>query len=282
MRKRTCTSKYEMTSYLRRAGLVFVLICLMGSGAFALDPMGPPTASLRLDELMIGIDYTSSSMDLNLNSGQWSEYYNGSLYDAGEAVSFELQDFEMNKIYANLGYGLFDNCDIYLRLGTVSTEFGDSIWEAGEKYESNTNFSFCIGSKATFYEADNFKLGRLIQISWANMDGDLKAPDWAEADSVELDLMEIQIAVGPTFTSPSGGVSIYGGPFFHYVDGDIEDKFTLASGIDSEYSWDIDETSTFGGYIGTQLYFSENSYINIEYQHTSGAKAIGVSYTLEF
>ncbi|MBN2183450.1 MAG: hypothetical protein JW715_16180 [Sedimentisphaerales bacterium] len=281
MRKRTCITKCGITTYILRAGFAFLLMCLAGSEAFALDPMGPPTASLRLDELMIGFNYTSSSMDVELNNGEWNEYYEGSLYDAGEAESFKLKDFDMNKIYANIGYGLWDNCEIYLRLGGVSTEFGDSIWEAGEKFESNTNFSFCIGSKATFYEIGDLKIGRLIQLSWANMDGDLKAPQWTEADSVEMDLMEIQVAIGPAFTSPNGS-SIYGGPFFHFVDGEIKDKYTLASGINTEYTWDIDESSTFGGYIGTQLYFSENSYLNIEYQHTSGASAVGLSFTWEF
>jgi len=258
------------------------MVGLTGSNAFALDPMGPTTAGLRQGESEIGIDYIQSTMDIKLTQGEYIESLNGTFKEAGEAVSFELKDFEMNKIYANFGYGIWEGCELFLRLGGVNTEFGDSIWEAGEEFDSNTNFTFCIGSRATFYEIGDLKIGRLIQFSWATMDGDLKAPQWTQPDSVDIDLLEIQIAIGPTYTAPNG-TSIYGGPFFHFVDGDLEDKFTDdATGITSKYSWDIDETSTFGGYLGTQLHIGENSFLNIEYQHTAGADAFGLSYICRF
>jgi len=278
MRLRTCVSEYKNTRYIRLVALALLVAVLAGSNAFALDPMGPTTAGLRQAESEIGINYTHSTMDIKLTDGKWIESFNG----AGEAVSFELKDFEMNKVYADFGYGIWEGCELFLRLGGVNTEFGDSIWEAGEEFDSNTNFTFCIGSRATFYEIGDLKIGRLIQFSWANMDGDLKAPQWTQADSVDIDLLEVQIAIGPTYTSPNG-TSIYGGPFFHFVDGDLEDKFTDdATGITSKYSWDIDETSTFGGYLGAQMHIAENTFLNLEYQYTSGADAFGLSYICRF
>jgi len=284
MQKITFVLKHGNKKYIRLFTIVLLLIFLADSSAFALDPMGPTTASLKMDEIMIGFDYTSSTMDIELNNGTYSNYPDpdSEKPPAGEAESFKLKDFEMNKIYANFGYGIWEGCELFLRLGGVSTEFGDSIWEAGEEFDSNTNFTFCIGSRATFYDAGDFKIGRLIQVSWANIDGDLKAPQWTEADSVEMDLMEIQIAIGPTFTSPNGNSTIYGGPFFHFVDGEIEDKFTLGPGVNPEFIWDIDESSTFGGYLGAQMYIAQNTFFNIEYQHTSGASALGLSLLWRF
>lgn len=280
MQKRTFVLENGNRNFIRLVIIVLLLISFVNSGAFALDPMGPTTADLRQYESEIGIDYISSTMDIELINGKWTESINGAFNDAGEAVSFELKDFEMNKIYANFGYGIWEGCELFLRLGGVNTEFGDSIWEAGEEFDSNTNFSFCIGSRATFYDAGDFKIGRLIQVSWTNIDGDLKAPQWIEADAVDIDLLEVHFAIGPTFTSPNGS-SIYGGPFFHFVDGDLEDKFT-DEGITSKYSWDIDETSTFGGYLGAQMYIAQNTFFNIEYQHTSGADALGLSFIWRF
>ena len=284
MQIRTILLEFGNTRCIRLVGLAFLVIALTSSGTFALDPMGPSTTGLRQGEYDIGIDYSMSTMDIELTQGKFTELLNGSLNDSGEAESFKLKDFEMNKFYVNLGYGIWDYCDIFLRLGGVNTEFGDSIWEAGEEFDSGTNLSFCIGSRATFYEDGDLKIGRLIQLSWANMDGDLKAPQWAEADSVDMDLMEIQFAVGPTYTLAEG-ISIYGGPFFHFVGGNLEDNFSEASGgglYTSKYSWEIEETSNFGGYFGIQIDNAEYTFFNLEYQHTSGANAIGLSIIWRF
>jgi hypothetical protein len=280
MQKRKFVLEYGNKKNIRLVPIVLLLISFTGSGAFALDPMGPTTANLRQYESKFGIDYINSTMDIELTDGKWAETINGTFNGAGEAESFELKDFEMSKVYANLSYGIWEGCEVFLRLGGVSTEFDDSIWEAGEEFDSNTNFTFCVGSRATFYDAGDFKIGRLIQVSWANIDGDLKAPQWLEGDDVDIDLLEVHFAIGPTFTAPNG-TSIYGGPFLHFVNGDLDDKFT-EEGITSEYSWDIDETSIFGGYLGAQMYISQNTFFNIEYQHTSGANALGLSLLWRF
>ena len=283
MRLRTFVSDHINIRYIRLAALALLVVAFAGSNAFALDPMGPTTAGLRQGESVIGIDYIHSNMNLKLTHGKWSETFNGTFNGAGEAVSFDLDDFKTNKIYANFEYGIWDGCELYLRLGGVSTEFGDSIWEANEKFDSNTNFTFCLGSRATFYEIGELQIGRLIQLSWTNIDGDLKVPlpEYPQPDDVDIELLEVQIAIGPTYTAPNG-TSIYGGPFFHFVDGNLEDKFTDISGISSKYSWDIEETSIFGGYLGAQLCFSENTFLNLEYQHTGGADAFGLSFLYRF
>jgi len=283
MRTKKIVSEYKNTRLIRLITLLLSVICLTGSNAFALDPMGPTTSCLRHGQSEIGLEYINSTMDLELSQGKWVETFNGTFNDAGEAVSFDLKDFETSKIYATFGYGIWEGCDVYLRLGGVNTEFGDSIWETGEKFDSNTNYSVSLGSRATFYQIGELDIGRLIQLSWCNIDGDLKVPlaAYPQPDEVDIELMEVHFAVGATYVAPNG-TSIYGGPFIHYVTGDLEDEFTDTSGLTSKYSWDIGETSTFGGYFGTQLYISERSYLNIEYQRTGGADAFGLSFLCRF
>ncbi len=284
MQIRTIFLELKNNKYIWHLGLALVVISLSSPGAFALDPMGPPTTGLMEGQFELGIDYSNSTMELELTNGKWTEWFNGALNDSGEAVTFRLNDFKMNKIYANLGYGILENCDVFLRLGVVNAEFGDSIWEAGEEFDSQSNLTFCIGSRATFYEEGDLKLGRMIQFSWANLDGDLKASQWTEADSVNIDLIEIQATIGPTYAL-TDGFSIYGGPFFHFIYGSIEDKFNeeISGGVlSSEYSWDIDETSNFGGYIGAQMTFDEYTFFNIEYQYTSGADLLGLNLIYRF
>lgn len=266
--------------------ICFVTLVLMvcGSSAFALDPMGPPIAGLRQGQLKEAVEYSYSTMDLELNAGKWIERLDGVFFDSGKADSLTLKKFKTNKVYFNLGYGITDNMNAFLRLGAAVGRFGDSIWEDAEKFDSNTEFAIGCGIKATFYEKDNLKLGGLFQATWSEFDGRLKAPHWSAADFTEINITEIQVAAGPTYRLAEG-VSIYGGPFFHFISGGLDDQFSQASGgglLTSRYSWDLEERSTFGGYVGAQVELDENSSINIEYQHTADADALSVGLIWRF
>jgi hypothetical protein len=277
-------------TFLSKAGntrniWLLVFVAMVGSSAaFALDPMGPPMASLRQGQFKESVEYSQGTTDLKLNEGKWIEYLDGAFYDSGKATSLTLKNFKTNKVYFNLGYGITDDLDAFLRLGVTTATFGDSIWEDAEKFDSHTEFAIGCGIKATFYEDDNLKLGGLFQASWAEFDGKLNAAHWAAADFVEMSIMEIQVAVGPTYKL-TDRISIYGGPFLHFIVGDLDDEFSEVSGeslLTSKYSWDVDETSIFGGYIGAQVEIAENSSFGIEYQHTAAADALVVSLLWRF
>jgi hypothetical protein len=255
-----------------------------GSAAFALDPMGPPTAELRQGQIKEGIEYSYGTMDLELNEGTWIEHLDGLFYDAGDADPLTLKNFKTNKAYFNLGYGIIDDLDVFLRLGATTATFGDSIWEDAEEFDNNADFTVGCGIKATFYEDDKLKLGGLVQASWAELDGQLNAAHWAAADVVEMSITEIQVAVGPTYKL-ADNISIYGGPFFHFVVGDLDDEFSEASDgsiLTSKYSWNLDESSNFGGYIGAKVDIAEDLSFNIEYQQTESADALSVGFVWRF
>jgi hypothetical protein len=284
MKRGTTSSKVRNTRNVWLSVLAFLVVGWVGSAAFALDPMGPPTAGLKQGQFQVGADYSYSITDLKLRKGSWIEYLDGWFYDSGEAESFTLKDFKTNKVYASLGYGIADNWEAFLRLGGADAMFGDSIWEDAEKFDSPTDFAIGFGVKATFYEEDNLKIGGLFQASWAAFNGKLQAAHWTAADSVKIDVTEIQIAVGPTYKLLEG-VSIYGGPFFHFVNGDLDDKFsemTEEGILTSKYSWAIRESSIFGGYIGVQVDVTENTSFNIGYQHTAKADALSMSLVWRF
>lgn len=258
--------------------VVLVVFGLASSACFALDLMGPPASGVKQGQFHVGADYSYSEMDLELDAGRWIEYLDGVFNGAGQATSFTLKDFETARLYANLGYGIADNWDVFLRLGGTDAEFGDSIWQDQERFDSGAQMAIGAGVKATFYEEGNFKLGGLFQVSWAEFDGELVAPDWVAADSVEMDITEIQVAVGPTYRF-TDRFSMYGGPFFHFVDGDLDDVYSEideATGglLNSHYSWRVQEDSILGAYIGAQVDLAENCSVNIECQLTSAAEAI--------
>jgi len=263
------------------AGLVVAMFC---SAAFGLDPMGPPMSTLRQGQYSYGVDYSYSKMDFELTGGTWVEHLDGTFFDAGDAESFTLKDFKMHKAYFTLGYGLADNAEVFFRLGGADANFGDSIWEDYETFESDTSVAVGGGIRATFYEQGKMKFGGLFQTSWTKFDGELWADHWVAADSVEIELMEIQAALGLTCELTEGSY-IYGGPFFHYVRGELEDRFSEDLGgslLSSKYSWDVEERSTLGGYVGLQVGLGGNASFNVEYLHTSSADAVCANLTLRF
>ncbi len=273
----------EFTS-IRSIWLLCIVLVLSSSISFALDPLGPPMASLGQRKFREGFEYSYGSMDFELNEGHWAEYLDGVFFDSGKANSITLKDFKTKKSYFNLRYGITDNLDAFLRLGATVGEFGDSIWEDAEKFDSQAEFTIGGGVKATFYESGNLKLGGIFQASWANYDGKLMAEHWAAADFIEMNIAEIQVAVGPTYKLIDR-VLIYGGPFFHFVTGDLDNEYSEVSGgslLASHYSWDVDERSIFGGYIGMQIELAKDSSLNFEYQHATSADMISIGFTWRF
>lgn len=284
MQKRTMIPAIKSINSNWFSWMVLAVFGLGSSAAFALDPMGPPASNLKQGQVKMGIDYAYSEMDLELNGGRWVEYLDGLFNDAGQATSFTLKDVEMNRAYAHMGYGVTDRWEVFLRLGGSDAEFGDSIWQDQEKFDSHSQMAIGGGVKATFYEEDSLSLGGLLQAGWAQYDGKLRAAHWAAADFVQMDITEVQIAIGPTYRF-TDHLSVYGGPFFHFVWGDLDDEFSEAADgslLTSKYSWDVEESSVFGGYIGAQVEFGGNCSVNFEYQRTADADAVGVGLLWRF
>ena len=259
----------------------FWVIGLAASTAVALDPMGPPVAGLAEGQVQVGIDYSHSTMDLELADGTWVELLDGVFFDAGEAVPFMLKDFEANRAYAHVGFGATDRLEAFLRVGGAEARFGDSVWQDQEKFESSTDFAIGGGVKATFYDDGALRVGGLLQANWSEYNGTLFAPHWLAADRVEIDIAEVQVAVGAAYTWAER-FSVYGGPFLHFVSGDLDDTFSAVDPgtgglLTSHYQWEIDEDSVFGGYFGAQVHLSDNCSFNIEYQRTAAADAVGMS-----
>jgi len=286
MKTLTKSSKANMFTKIWLSGFIFLIVGLGGTAAFALDPMGPPATNMEQGQFSIGADFSHSSMDIELSNGIWIEHLDGVFWDWGEAVDLTLKDFEVNRGYVHLGYGIADNCEAFFRLGGSRAEFGDSLWEDSEKFDSRAEPALGFGVKATFFEEGNFQFGGLLQANWAEFDGKINASHWAASDFVEVDMIEVQIAVGITCML-SDRVSIYGGPFVHFINGELDDTFSAIDTdtgglLTSQYLWDIEEDSVIGGYIGTQMELTENCSLNMEFQHTAAANAFGASIAWRF
>lgn len=317
MKRRTSLTNVEIAGTIRFLCFVAIAANLGGSTVFALDPLGPPRATIEhsqsslgtgfsrgetvsafiLDpfqpslgaaeqyKFSVGADFSFSKMDLELTNGKWVETDPETELTSGNFRDITLKDFERIKLYSTVGYSFAENWEAFVRLGAAKAEFGDSIWQAaGENFDSNIELAIGGGVRGTLFDIPEYDLqiGGVIQANWSNFDGKLDAPSWPAPDSVEISLLEAQIAIGATYAW-TDCVSIYGGPFVHYIQGDVEDIFA-----NYEYSWDIEGKTTYGGYLGAVMDLgvwmdlAQDCFFNIEYQHTADASALGAGLMLRF
>lgn len=266
-------------------GLVLIMVGLSGPNAFALDMLGPPVVGVEKDVFSAGIEYSFSKTELDLVDGDAIVYRNSELLGAGPVDSITIKDLEVNTLYATVGYGIVENYEVFLRMGIASAKFGDALWEESEDFDGNIDFAIGAGLKANFYEGFSWKVGGIVQVNWMELDGKLDSSAWdfAQPHFVEISSTEMQIAIGVNYLL-SSRVSVYGGPFAHFISGDFDYSFTrIGDNFDTgDYSWEFNEGPTYGGYIGAQIKLYKNSFANIEYQQTSDADFMGAGLLLKY
>jgi len=318
-------------------GVLLVVVGLLSSTALAMDPMGPPVAGLAQGQWSASLDYAFSETDLEFDGEfNWDAEGFSPFAPVSDKLTFEA--VEMHKGYLTIGYGINDNWEIFGRIGGARAEtkkperymekdlgyYDDPgsyagymyMWEEGHPHDFDTGLALGFGTKVTLWEDTNLKVGGLFQASYSEMDvrakyegysyfGDTYVPegDWFTSAEGELDLWEIQIAIGATYElSPS--FTVYGGPFWHFVTGDYDFKGEGEYAIwdeywndfDSEYYWaisdwwdlcnwgdyDVENDSQFGGYLGAQIDVTENVACNAECMLTGDGYGVGTSLIWRF
>jgi hypothetical protein len=273
--------------------VTIMLLSVSSSAVFALSPMGPPKALFGLNRWGVGIEYGNQTMDLEA-VGIVSEIIVDPL-DVLPSVKYEhnIDNLKSNILMVSVGYGLSDNWDAFVRLGLADAKgdieqtFPDNAPPNEYKgYDGSFGLGWGIGTRATFWQDDKVSWGGLLQITWLEPDSSsisLSGEPRFSGDA-EIDVEEVQIAVGPTWRV-NESISIYGGPFLHFVDGDLDISgrtVDMGTEILMETKGDIEEKSQFGGYVGAHLDMDENTSCYIECQLTKDAWGIGIGAARRF
>lgn len=198
--------------------VALMLICLFSTSAYGvlgLDPMGPPASRLKQGQFRAGAEYSYSETDIEANNPKLSL---SGVDSPGLIASTVLENVESNRLYANLGFGLVDGWEVFLRVGAADIhpdKSGNSTDVGG--YVGNSDFDVALGAgtKIAFWESRDktFAVGALGQLSWTTLDYDQSDASIGLNANTDIEFLQVQVAVGPIF-SPVDGFSIYGGPFF--------------------------------------------------------------------
>lgn len=277
----------------KRMALFPVIIMVVGvcsSTALALPPMGPPKAILGENRWAIGFEYAHQKMELESFGTAREDLGGGWLpYDYAK---YKIEDLTSNMFLGSLGYGICENLDTFVYVGAAGNK--DEITEtlasgsSGNQYygfSSDYKIAWGFGTRTTFCQNDNLTWGGLFQMVWSGIDSSgLKLRgDPVFSGDLKLDFWEIQIAAGPTLQLD--GFSIYGGPFLHFVKGDMDlEGTTVSLGVTQRVisTADIREESNFGAYVGAQWDISEDTFWYTEYQFTGDAWGAGIGIVWKF
>ena len=277
----------------KEIALIFFISTIIAPAVFGLAPIGPPRSTMQEGQSAFSIEYFNSEMDLQAD-GSVTETTLVPLWSQYSSNEYKIENLQTDMFMARFDSGIWDNWDVFLRLGVSGTE-GDITEDTasgagGDKYNGfdGSGFAWGFGSRVTFYEEDDVTWGGLFQVTWANPDAGsiIDENDNNFSGNAEIKYWEVQLAVGPTWELDN--IRLYGGPFLHFVNGDLDingsSEITIPPTLETviEAKHDIEEESQLGGFAGAQWYLGNNTSMYTELQFTSDAWGIGLGTTWKF
>ena len=149
--------------------LIILVLSFSSSNAFAL--LGTPMSWHKKGQWSIGFDTTHIKQDMKSTRAKWVWYGDGAFDSAGK-TRIKVKDFTRDLHYANIGYGISDKCQVYLKLGTVNVEQklnpgADLSYFENGKFSSDfdDNFALGAGAKYTYDINDILILGANVQMN---------------------------------------------------------------------------------------------------------------------
>jgi hypothetical protein len=270
--KSFCGKEKEM----KRLIVIMIGALLMSTPVLAFDLMGPTTSRLKdAGKTSVGAEYFWSSMEIDADS----------LGDL-DLTSDTIDDFEIDKVTANLALGMGRGSEVFFRFGVTDADPDNNNDWGGIPDNAGCSDEVIVlggGAKWTLYEDANFGWGILTQVSWAEYDFDGRSYSVGDYDvefSPEFEIVEVQVATGPTLKLTKD-LTFFGGPFLYFLNGEADFKGTI-DGSDVSISADLDQESILGGYIGAELGLGQNAVISFEVQATSGSHGMGGQLVWKF
>lgn len=243
-------------------GVLFTVVALSGSVALAFDPMGPPKAQMGEGNSAWGIEYSQSKMYLHR------------LRNSDSSAQKKLHVDKLHKVYATYIYGINNDWDVFVRAGGMNGKMDRRPYWTQQQYDGDPGFVMGGGIKRTLARpSEDVTWGAVFQGSWGTMEGNMNTRHGGYTGDYpgdfDLDLMEFQLAVGPTWSGPCG-ITVYGGPMAHLVRGTLTDR----EDGDDRKPKSIEEKQILSFVAGAQIPVGENSMLNAEYMGNGDAWAL--------
>ncbi|MBN2590181.1 MAG: hypothetical protein JXA96_09990 [Sedimentisphaerales bacterium] len=245
---------------------VGLFIVFFSSSVYALT--GPATAQLDKGQWSISGNYFYSSQDMDKVKVKEND---------GDIYNLTISDWNMNRYYAQLNYGINDNLQVFGRLGMFDIKAQYKV--IGSQSFGGVNFDndifYGLGLKYTFAEDETTDWGAAFNINMLNASATEKYNAGTQEMNVDVDCMEYVFVIGPTIDMDSW--NLYGGALCSMLSIDHDHKDTQGDKGSGD-----NETVSIGGYIGAQFDISDNYIMSMELQATDNGWGIGAGIEIPF
>jgi hypothetical protein len=269
---------------------IVAVLLFSSSNAFAL--LGTPMSWHKKDQWSLGFDSTHITQDMKSASSKWVWYGDGAFNSAGK-TKVKIEDFTRDLHYANIGYGISDKCQVYLKLGVADLEQElnpgtDLRYFENGKFSSDfdDNFALGAGAKYTYSIDENLIMGANVQTNWLNTSWDTTQSGPTETWKEEIDIEGVEVIAAAGFTVGLGACAVHGGPFLYCFSGEANAKHktlaTTGTFWSGKASWDIESDGFIGGFFGIDFKLRKNFGMTIEYIGTGDGQGIGAGLEIYY
>ncbi|MHC4296144.1 MAG: hypothetical protein ACYS7Y_02480 [Planctomycetota bacterium] len=255
----TCGSEKVIPVSAKTLYTCIAVVLCFSFDVYAIDLMGPPTATHKALQVSLGLEYSYSEESVNFT-------------DRGPIPLDTLRNVRRNTVFGRLGMGVLDYVEFFFL-------FGAGTLQANQiDFDTSADSLWGGGAKVTFYKRENIDLGALFQ--WSTFKGDetgfIDAYNLYAWEQIIVD--EQHLAIGATVHMD--GWRLYGGPFYYVFDGDVTIK--EIGNPRHQIRPDMEEESEYGGYIGSQFDLGEAGFLAVEYVTTGEGWGAGIGLTWMF
>jgi len=252
--------------------VVLLSILFFATTAFA-GQFGPAEPSAKEGKFSVGAGYFYSTGKCKSDDAGWSD---------GKLTS--------NQIYAQVGYGVAKNAEVYLRVGEsdlkASPAFASGTGLTGFKNDFSDGFKpfATLGAKGLFKINSTFGIGPFVQATMMYQKfGDSTAGKvFGLGATQELELKNAkEYDIGIAFQEKVSNVVFYVGPVAYWTRADTEFKLTVPGVGSTTSSTTYKEKNDVGGFAGVRIPLGKDLVADIEGQYKSDWSA-GASLTYLF
>ena len=250
----------------RRLWLSLMVVGMFSSAALAIAPMGPPVAGLAEGQYAAGLGLALADQTLEVS---------GPVAATGDAEI----DVESMMYYGCLGYGISDVWSVGVALGMADAAFDAD--GNGSDFDGDSEFGFAVVTKRTLHDnGTDTKWGTIFQYCRGSSEDKTGATPSSSTygngatvsvganKKLELEWYEMQLALGPA-VQVNEDVCVYGGPFLHFVEGDLEIQ-------GSQYEYELEQRLELGGFIGALINLGGSASLSLEFLITGEAWGAGI------
>ena len=232
---------------MKKILVVLFVICCFASSAFA-EVVGPLSSK---DGLLVGIGYATN--------------------DRTEQDHEKV--FKSEQGYVSMDYTV-NGWQPYLRFGYTDLEI-DSFRDSERAFGT-------LGLKKALYQKSKWTVGAFGQISLFQSANDQRMVRYGEIPvTIDIKIKDLKEAkVGGLVQRVIGPVEVYAGPFYNWMDGDVESVVTTPTRT-SARSFKIKADDDVGGLAGVVVDLGNGFGLNLEVQQTSRT-SVGSALTYRF